>query len=642
MKQIWYRTALIIGIQLIVFQLLAQVSPENLKTALVYRIANCVKWKADTASVFRVGVLSDNEVLVEKFKELSKVARLNKKPIQIKHIPTFNAITNQQMIYVDKSYNEVLPEIINHVGKNTLIITDEHDSQGDIMINLIYDSNKSIYTFVYNRANILFANLDLTDEIVLLKGSEIEIRGLYLEAKKYWDNQLEIVNELKKQSDLQQKIMLVKNDSILGMKKMIASNQSEISKQIHILRQKDSLSTDLNKKIENQQYQLELNLIQTRQLITNMENAEQLAGSYQEKINHQTILSDSLAQQISAKQRDLDTLNYSLDKKETLIKKQNSWLLASLIIILIVFISAILISRAYVVTRNARQKIADQKRELETIIDQLRSTQQQLIQSEKMASLGVFIAGIAHEINNPVNFISMGVDSMEKLIHKLILLFTELNKLSPESSSDEIVQLIELKNRLNLHRSVDAVPEVLANIKIGITRTISIANGLRLYTRMESEEKSNYDINRIIETALVLIKPQLNSEIVIDLNFGKLQEIKVYAGKLSQVFVNILSNAIDAIHNAEKRIEKHKITITTYQKDEIIHIEFSDTGTGIPADVLAKIFDPFYTTKEVGKGTGLGMSIATSIIGEHNGKIEAYNNSDRGATFNIEIPVNID
>jgi len=156
---------------------------------------------------------------------------------------------------------------------------------------------------------------------------------------------------------------------------------------------------------------------------------------------------------------------------------------------------------------------------------------------------------------------------------------------------------------------------------------------------MDSEEKSLCNINQIIETALMLIKPQLNSEIAIQTNFGNLQQVKVFPGKLSQVFVNILGNAIDAIHSVEKSTKKHTISITTNEIDGIIAIEFSDTGNGIPDKVLSKIFDPFYTTKEVGKGTGLGMSIATSIIEEHNGKISAKNNTDSGATFKIQMPV---
>jgi len=640
MKQIWFKITLIITIQTLVFQALAQISPENLKTALVYRIANCVKWKADTSTVFSIGVLSDNQVLLDKFNELSKVAKINKKPIRIKLIPALSSIQDLHILYVDKSYNDAMYEILKRAGKSSLIISEDHDTPGNFMINLLFDSNKSNYTFVYNRANILFAGLDLTDEIVLLKGTEIEIRQLYLEAKKLSDEQLKVVSELKNQSDVQTKNIIAKNDSIQKMKGMIDLNQSKITKQLIDLAQKDTLSSNLNKKIENQQVEINQNLLQTQQLLTDRKNTEKLINSYQAKINQQASLSNHLTYQISAKQKELVTLNDSLNEKESLIKRQNSWLLVSILIILIVIISVIFISRAYVLTRRARQKIAEQKKELEITLEQLKSTQLQLVQSEKMASLGVFIAGIAHEINNPVNFISMGVDGIEKVIEKVIALFTELNKLTPESKGDEIQQLIELKQKLKFQRSLDALPEILANIKVGISRTIAITNGLRLYARMDSEEKSLCNINQIIETALMLVKPQLNSEIAIQANFGNLQQVKVFPGKLSQVFVNILGNAIDAIHSVEKSTKKDVISITTNDIDGIITIEFSDTGNGIPDEVKSKIFDPFYTTKEVGKGTGLGMSIATSIIEEHNGKISARNNTNSGATFTIEIPIN--
>lgn len=640
MKQIWLKIALFMAIQSFVFQAFAQTSPENLKTVLVYRIANCVKWKADSTTVFTIGVLSDNQLLLDKFKELSKVAKINNKPIQINRIYALNSIHVLHMLYIDKSYNEAMYEILKQVGKNCLVISEENNTPGNFMINLKFDPNKSIYTFVYNRANLLFAGLDLTDEIVLLKGTEIEIRQLYLEAKKLSDEQLKVVNELKTQSDVQTKNIIIKNDSIQKMKGLIDLNQLKISKQLLVLAQKDSLSSNLNKKIENQQVELNTNLLQTQQLLTERKTAEKLINSYQAKINQQASLSDNLTNQISAKQKELVTLNSSLNEKEVLIKRQNSWLFVSILIILIVIISVIIISRAYVLTRRARQKIAEQKKELESTLEQLKSTQLQLIQSEKMASLGVFIAGIAHEINNPVNFISMGVDAIEKVIEKVIALFAELNKLTPESKGDEIQQLIELKQKLKFQRSLDAVPEILANIKIGITRTIAITNGLRLYARMDSEEKIFSDINQIIETSLLLIKPQLNSEISIQLNYGNLQQTKVFPGKLSQVFVNILGNAIDAIYSMGQTAKKHAISITTNEIHGIIHIEFGDTGKGISQEVITKIFDPFYTTKEVGKGTGLGMSIATSIIEEHNGKISARNNPDGGATFIIEIPVN--
>ena len=626
-----------------VSQAFSQIAPENLKTALVYRIANCVKWNADTTSVFTIGVLSNNQKLISKFKELSQLGRINLKPIQIKYFPNLNSIQATNILYVDQSYNEVLPEIVKQQSRqNRLIITEEHNTPGDIMINLKLNEKTNVFTFEYNRANILFAGLDITDEIVLLKGTEIEIRELYLQAKKLWDEQLAVVAELKKQSEVQKKNMFVKNDSIQRMKTLIDENQLKIAKQLIFLDQKDSLSNNLNNKISAQQAELNENLLLTEKLLVERNAAEELIRSKQATINQQSALSDSLTNQIAAKQKELAGQNKLLAEKETLIKEQSDWLIFSVLVILIVIALILIISRAYIMNRRARQKIAKQKEELEITLVQLKNMQQQLIQSEKMASLGVFIAGIAHEINNPINFISMGVDGIEKIIDKVIALFAELNRLTPESKGDEIQKLLDLKQKLQFQRSLDALPEILENIKIGIARTIGITNGLRLYARLDTGEKSLCDINQIVETALHLFKPRINSQIAIQLNYGTLPQIKVFPGKLSQVFVNILSNAIDSIVSLGKQSKKASISITTREIDGNIRIEFSDTGKGIPTEVLPKIFDPFYTTKDVGKGTGLGMSIATSIIEEHNGKITAGNNPDHGATFTIEMPINIE
>lgn len=643
MKNTWFKFFLVITMQLFIVQAFSQISPENLKTALVYRIANCITWNADTTRFFTIGVLSENQILLEKFNELSKVAKINKKPIRIKFITNLNPIQPTHILYVDQSYNKTLPSFLKkQFNQNRLIITEELDMPGEIMINLKLNSQKSMYTFEYNRANILYASLDITDEIVLLKGTEIEIRELYLQSKKLWDEQQDVIAGLKRQSDEQNKIIAVRNDSIRRMKTVIDENQLKITNQLSVLAQKDSLSSDLNRKIDAQRAELNQNLLQTQKLLKERNTAEEIINSHQLIITQQSAISDSLTQQIAFKQKELIEQNKLLTEKETLIHIQSVWLEVLIILVLVVIISIVLISRAYIANRRSQQKISEQKEALEATLGQLKNTQQQLIQSEKMASLGVFIAGIAHEINNPINFISMGVDGIEKVIEKVIALFAELNRLTPESKGDEIQKLLELKQNLKFQRSMDALPEILENIKTGIRRTIGITNGLRLYARMDNEEKILCDINRIIDSALQLLKPQLNSDIAIQVSYGNFQNIKVFPGKLSQVFVNILSNAIDSIRSLHDQDINASISITTKEIEGYIQIVFSDSGKGIPPDVLAKVFDPFYTTKEVGKGTGLGMSIAKSIIEEHNGKIIARNNQDKGATFTIEIPINMD
>jgi len=640
MKQFLNKILFILLIHCCIPLVFSQNTPENLKTALVFRIANCVKWNADTSSTFKIGILSNNQLLIDKFNELAKVARINKKRIQIIRFTNENSIKPTHLLYIDQSYNPYFSAVIKKIYKqNSLLISEEHDQSGEIMINLRLDDKSSNYTFEYNRANILFAGLDLTDEIVLLKGTEIEIRKLYLQAKKLWDEQQAIVLELKKQTDLQNKNLSAQKDSISRMKKLIDDNQLKISKQLIVLSQKDSVSNQLNSKIFEQQAELSLNFLQTRNLIDERNKGEEIIRNQESKINQQLKLSNSLSKDINEKQKALIEQNKALSQKESVIQKQSNWLLVSAIFILIVFVFIFFISRAYVVIRKAKFKIAEQKEELETTIEQLKNMQQQLIQSEKMASLGVFVAGVAHEINNPINFISTGIQSIEKVMGKVISLCNQMNCLTPESKSEDIQNLIDLKQNIKFQRSMDAMPEIMANINMGIKRTVDITNGLRLYARMDKEEKCLYDINQIMDTALLLIKQRLNSRIDLMLNYGTFGPIMVFPGKLSQVFVNILGNAIDSIHEIQNQNEKAVISIITKEIENKIVIEISDTGKGIPDETLQKLFDPFFTTKQVGKGTGLGMSISLSIIEAHNGTITAKNNSGKGATFRIEIPV---
>jgi signal transduction histidine kinase len=623
------------------FSAFSQSASEKLKTALVYRIANCVKWNSETSPVFTVGIVSNNQVLIEKFNELSKIAKIHNKPIKIMVFPDIKSMKPTHVLYVDQSYDQSFSLILNKIAKqNTLVVSDEHNKPGEIMVNLLVDPQTSAYTFEYNRANIIFAGLELAEEIILLKGTEIEIRALYLQAKKLWDDQQTVVAELKKRSDLQNKDIAYKNDSIMAMKNNIDENELKIANQMVVLARKDSLSTALNGKIVQQQALLNLNLFQTKKLFNEKCANEELIRNQKKIISRQLVFSDSLSALNSKKQQELIDRNKALNEKETLIQKQAYWLVISILIILIVVASIVIISRAYILNRRARKKIAEQKEELETALQQLTSAQQQLVQSEKMASLGVLIAGIAHEINNPINFINTGVDGIEKVIEKVILLFSELNKLTAQSKEGEIKKLVDLIQDIKFQRSLEVVPQLLANIKIGVKRTIGITNGLRVYACMDTEKKSLCDINQIIDSALLLVNPLINQEIEMIKKYGEIHQIKAFPGKLGQVFVNILSNAVDSIHGSDTQLEKHSITITTREIGKNIVLEFADTGKGIPPDVLPKIFDPFYTTKKVGKGTGLGMSISQSIIEEHNGKITAGNNSDRGVTFTIKIPQN--
>jgi C4-dicarboxylate-specific signal transduction histidine kinase len=630
----------IIVLQICILRIYSQ-NTESLKVALTHKIANSVIWRSDTSIFFTIGILSDNQELLDKFNELSKIAKINKKNIQIIVFPELNTLKQVQLLYIDKENNQLVTSTNQKINNwNTLLVSEECSRPGEIMVNLKTENKNGILSFEYNRANILFAGLELTEQIVMLKGTEIEIRELYLRAKKLWDEQKSKADSLEWKTKLQQIDMIAQNDSMLLIKQQMSVNAYTIHSQNQIIASKDSVLTNLNSEIKEQNSEIDKNRFELLKFRSESNNFQNRIATYQIDIGVQKNLSDSLAKDIIQKKSELVERKKTLGEKESIIQKQWKWLNISAIIITLICILVFVIYKAYIDNKRARNKIAEQKEELQAILEKLQNTQQQLIQSEKMASLGVLVAGIAHEINNPVNFINSGIAGVEKVVNKIIPLYKELNKLNENCTSEELKQLVEFKNRLNIDDSIDMMPEIIDNIKIGINRTIAIANGLRLYSRVDKEEKSMNDINQIIETSLLLIKPRIKDRIEIKTNYKILPLIPVFPAKLSQVFINILSNAIDSILEDNNPKERSLIQITTSELNDKIIVEISDSGCGIPTEIINKLFDPFFTTKKVGKGTGLGLSISYGIIDEHKGLINAKNNNEKGATFTVELPVN--
>jgi signal transduction histidine kinase len=613
---------------------------ETLKVALTHKVANCVVWRADTSTFFTIGVLSNNQEIVNKFKELAKITKISNKSIRIIVFDGISSLKPVHLLYVDNKFNTSLASINFFISQqNTLLVTEECNKPGEIMVNLRVDTKNQKLSFEYNRANILFAGLELTEQIVYLKGSEIEIRELYLQAKKLWDEQKRKADSLEVQTEIQEKDLKIHVDSVALVKELMEENAATIQKQNQIIAAKDSFSSKLNNEIQSQKTEISGNRKELVQFMTERDLYVKQVSEYQHEVTSQKKLSDSLAVNIIEKKNELAERTKTLGEKETIINKQSDWLLFLVSVISVICILIFFILKAYLSNKKANKKIADQKEELETILERLQNTQEQLIQSEKMASLGVLVAGIAHEINNPVNFISSGISGIEKVVNKLLVLLNELNKLKEDCTTSEIKQLVELKNKLDTQKYVVMMPEIIENIKFGINRTISIIDGLRLYSHADIEAKIMNDINQIIDSSVLLIKPKIKDRVEIITNYENLPQISVFPAKLSQVFVNIISNAVDAVLENESNTEKSIIKINTKKQNNHIVIEISDTGKGIPSEITTKIFDPFFTTKKVGKGTGLGLSISYGIIAEHNGHIFAKNNKNKGATFTIELPI---
>ncbi|MGB3403574.1 MAG: ATP-binding protein [Microcoleaceae cyanobacterium] len=293
---------------------------------------------------------------------------------------------------------------------------------------------------------------------------------------------------------------------------------------------------------------------------------------------------------------------------------------------------------------KAAQKAQKQAEKLQQALQKLQQTQAQLVHSEKMSSLGQMVAGIAHEINNPVNFIHGNLRYLYDYTQDLLNLVSLYQEQFPESTTEikEIIEEIEFDFLLT------DLPKLLSSMKIGTDRIKDIVVSLRNFSHLGKAEKTSIDIHQGIESTLLILNSRLKAknsqtEVKVIKNYGNVPAVECYAGQLNQVLMNIISNAIDAMEESNQQRQASIIQISTQVvNSDWVAIRIKDNGPGIPEDVIQKIYDPFFTTKPIGKGTGLGMAISHQIIVEkHRGILECVSQPGEGTEFLIQIPIKI-
>jgi len=287
---------------------------------------------------------------------------------------------------------------------------------------------------------------------------------------------------------------------------------------------------------------------------------------------------------------------------------------------------------------DSESRLKEQALDLEQALKDLQSTQAQLIQTEKMSSLGQLVAGIAHEINNPVNFIHGNVNYASDYITKLIDLINLYGKYNPEPA----VEILNKINEIDLDFILMDLPKLLKSMQVGTDRIATIVLSLRNFSRLDEADLKAVNIHDGLDNTLLILQYNLKNKagsIVIDIvkDYGDLPLVECYAGQLNQVFMNILSNAIDAF---PKFAENSTIQISTKLIGDRVVILIADNGSGMTAETQKRLFDPFFTTKPVGQGTGLGLAISYQIIIEkHGGSLQCQSELGKGTEFRIEIPI---
>lgn len=292
-----------------------------------------------------------------------------------------------------------------------------------------------------------------------------------------------------------------------------------------------------------------------------------------------------------------------------------------------------------VIERTAQFETANEQ--LKAALADLKGTQARLLQSEKMASIGQLAAGVAHEINNPVGFIKSNLHTMDGYRTDLLQLLGAYESLCTDlkntASLDRLQAHVRQINTLRADIDIDFIHEdfegVLRESAEGIDRVANIVQDLKNFAHMDKDELTWADINVGIESTLNIVWNELKYKAEVIKDMGELPEIKCYPQRLNQVFMNLLVNAGQAIE------KKGCITISTRSANEHVVVTISDTGSGISQDHLDKIYDPFFTTKEVGKGTGLGLNVVYNVIQCHQGIIKVHSTLGKGTTFTIQLPV---
>jgi PAS domain S-box-containing protein len=288
--------------------------------------------------------------------------------------------------------------------------------------------------------------------------------------------------------------------------------------------------------------------------------------------------------------------------------------------------------------KDALELEKKQKAELDRLVRQLKDTQTQLVHNEKMASLGQLTAGIAHEINNPINFVYNGIDTLKISLDDLMEIVNKYNELDQANGNkEEIIEEVKaLKNDLGYEELIADINHLVSDIKKGAVRTMEIVKGLRVFSRLDEEERKMASIKDCLESTLILLNNKIKNKITLKTFYDEsMPEILCYPGQLNQVFMNIINNAIQAIPEEKKDGE---IVIYTENQQENVVIRIKDNGVGMSEQVKRRIFEPFFTTKPVGVGTGLGLSITFGIIEKHGGSIFVNSEEGRGTEFVIQLP----
>ena len=289
------------------------------------------------------------------------------------------------------------------------------------------------------------------------------------------------------------------------------------------------------------------------------------------------------------------------------------------------------------------EALEEKNNSLQSALEELRVAQDQLVQSEKLASIGQLTAGIAHELNNPINFVSSSAQSLRRDFEDLATVMDRVSSLDSDDQelAERIAALHEEMKRLDVAFTLQEVEELLSGIEDGAQRTSEIVKGLRIFSRMDGDAMTQANLNDLLESTLVILRSSLRDEVALVVELSpELDAIECQPGKLNQVFMNLINNAAQATKDLLKADRLVRIRTRQVLADglSMVQVSIEDNGVGMTEETKAQMFDPFFTTKDVGEGTGLGLSIVKGILDDHKATLTIESELGQGSTFLMSFP----
>lgn len=703
----------------------------KMEVALLYHFGENIIWdKEKSIKTFNIGYLGKNPDTKNFLDQLAKSQKIKGKPISI---VTYSYTTqvdysNIQVLFMDATFNPQLKTIYKDMGKNqTLIVTEYSDNKKMVMINYFVSEDSRI-KFEINKSNILIQGMNITSQLMFYGGTEIDVATVYQEAINEMEGALDSLQKERDKASLYlQQVNLLKKD--------VLAKEKELLQQQELIERRNALIEQQKKDISNKNLYLQ-NIdgeIQKIRNIINIKNQDLLKKQTEidrkekealEKQSRIRSFDDKIQKQIAfinEQEKKINDQSNALDQSFSTIKKQKQVLMMAGIVTAIVVFLVILTFSAYRSKNKAYQqleyqtiqiheqkeelkaqrdelnvtniKIEEQKEELEKTLKDLKETQTMLVHSEKMASLGLVTAGIAHEINTPLGAINASADNINTyfpviadnvskitsiLNEENVVLYSklmapkdnfgslstketrahrrDLKKQLDEANVQNSDELSRLMVEMGIHENWQEYKSILEsqyslvmfthaynfyqihfnsqNIKAAVKKASKVLFALKKYSSQDqSDKKTKIGIADNLETVLTIYHNHLK-HIELNLDFPKEDlEVIAYPDELSQIWTNIIHNALQAMEY------KGRLDIGISKKDKFAQVYFRDYGAGIPEEIKDKIFKPFFSTKSAGEGSGLGLDIVRKIIDKHEGEISFESELGKGTTFFINIPL---